>query len=423
MKRLGDFKPLNYARTAVCASVIFGSTLGAFVTTASAQDITVWFGRENFIPADAFETFHSENPGITVTTEVVRLEQAVADTLRATQAGRAPDIIQVPADGLAPLVAQGAVRDVSSLLEMWRADDAASLDDISSVGLDMASLEGTPYGMTLYAGPFWYTYRKDWLAAAGMDAPKTWEDVLAFARVAKADGHTGFAVIGSRAHDPVWFLSTFMSMGGQFENGVPQLDSDAGHYLLSFYQTLVREGLTSTDVLAWDSGAMRTAFIGGNAAQSLLGDNIYPTLNESLAWGEQWDGGRPPARPGAESEARTMTLGWPFIVTKDAAEDAAILKVLQYLAKAENVGEVSARYQPGTVLSVFASDEYNAVKPWASAFAGEFSNLTPLPTHPRQSQIYQILLDSMQEALTNPDADAAGIAAKHQAAINELVGG
>lgn len=411
------------SQAVVCASLILGMSASTIATSASAQEITVWFGRENFIPADAFDTFHAENPGISVTTDVVRLEQAVADTLRATQSGRAPDIVQVPADGLAPLVAQGAVRDVSGLLETWRAADPASLDDISSVGLEMASLEGTPYGLTYYAGPFWYTYRADWLEAAGLEVPATWDDVLEFARVAKADGQIGFAVIGSRAHDPVWFLSTFMAMGGQFEDGVPQLDSEAGHYLLSFYQTLVREGLTSPDVLAWDSGAMRSAFIGGEAAQAMLGDNIYPTLNESLAWSEQWDGGRPPARPGAEDEARTMTLGWPFLVTKDAAEDEAILKVLQYLADPANVGEVSARYQPGTVLSVFESAEYNEVKPWASEFAGEFGNLSPLPTHPRQSQIYQILLDAMQEALTNPEAVAAEIAARHQAAITELVGG
>ncbi|MBB3713060.1 ABC-type glycerol-3-phosphate transport system substrate-binding protein [Limimaricola variabilis] len=417
---LGRWRPIAHRL------MISGAMLMGFAQSALAQEtteITVWFGRENFIPADAFESFHAANPDIQVTTDVVRLEQAVADTLRAAQSNRAPDIVQVPADGLAPLVAQGAVRDVSSLLEAWRAENPAALDDISSVGLEMASLDGTPYGVTLYAGPFWYTYRKDWLNEVSLDEPQTWDDVLEFARAAKAEGYTGFALIGSRAHDPVWFLSAFMSMGGQFENGVPQLDSEAGHYLLGFYQTLVREELTSPDVLAWDSSAMRTAFIGGEAAQALLGDNIYPTLNESLEWDAQWAGARPPARPGAEEAARTMTLGWPFLVTTDAAEDAAILKVMQYLAHPENVGEVSARYQPGTVLSVFESEDYNGVKPWASSFAEAFSDLAPLPTHPRQTQIYQILLDAMQEALNTPDGDPAAIAAKHQAAIRDLVGG
>ncbi|WP_162652946.1 extracellular solute-binding protein [Lentilitoribacter sp. Alg239-R112] len=415
----------NTVRSVACASLIFGGSLLAGTNDVIAQstEVTVWFGRENFMPADAFETFHKNNPDIKVTANVVRLETAVADALRAGQAGRAPDILQVPADGLAPLVAQDAVRDVSGILKMWRSEDPASLDDFSSAAIEMASLDGTPYGVTLFAGPYWYTYRKDWLADAGMNVPQTWDDVLKFARAAKDQGNTGFAVIGSRAHDPVWFLATFMSMGGQFENGVPQINSEAGHYLLGFYQALVREGLTSPDVLAWDSGAMRASFIGGNAAQALLGDNIYPTLNESLTWNEHWDGTPPPARPGAESEARTMTLGWPFLVTKDAANDDVILKVLRYLSDPKNVGEVSVRYQPSTVMSVFKSPEYNRIKPWSSEFAEGFSNLTPLPTHPRQSQIYQILLDSMQEALSNPDADASNIAAKHQKLIDELTNG
>ena len=136
----------------------------------------------------------------------------------------------------------------------------------------------------------WYTYRKDWLDADGLKVPKTWDDVLHVARAMKAKGRIGFSVIGSRAHDPVWFLSTFMAMGGQFKDNVPQLDSDAGRYLISFYQTLVREGLTSPDVLALDSGSARAAFIGGTAAQLLDGDNIYPTIAKSLAWGTQWDG-------------------------------------------------------------------------------------------------------------------------------------
>lgn len=425
MKNFGSNTAAKKTGLLALATLLAGTSVLGIAQSTFAQDVTevtIWFGRENFIPADRFESFHKAHPDIRVNADVIPLEQAVADTVRAARADRAPDIVQVPADGLAPLVAQDALRDISPILERWKAEAPGTFNDMSSVAVDMASLDGAPYGLTVFAGPMWYTYRKDWLEAAGLDVPKTWDDVLDVARAMKAEGHVGYAVIGSRAHDPVWFLSTFMAMGGQFENGVPQLDSEAGHYLLSFYQTLVREGLTSPDVLAWDSGAMRAAFIGGTAAQMLEGDNIYPNINESLKWGEQWDGSKAPARPGAEAESRTMTLGWPFLVTKNAASDDAILEVLQYLASPENVTEVSARYQPGTVLSVFKSDAYNSVKPWASQFAEDFANLTPLPTHPRQSQIYQILLDAMQQALQNPDQDPAEIAAAQQAEIDQLVG-
>ena len=417
-------RPNSSIRSAVLAAMLGTASVLGLAANANAQEtteITIWFGRENFIPADAFETFHEENPDIRVTADVIPLEQAVADTLRAARADRAPDIVQVPADGLAPLVAQGAVRDIGALLEQWQADDPASYNDMSSVAWDMASLNGTTYGVTVFAGPYWYTYRSDWLEEAGLDVPETWDDVLDVARAMRDDDRIGFTVIGSRAHDPVWFLATYMAMGGQFEDGVPQLDSEAGVHLLSFYQTLVRENLTSPEVLAWDSGSMRAAFINGDAAQGMIGDNIYPTINQTLTWGEEWDGSVPPYREGAEDARRVMTLGWPFLVTQNAGEDEAVLRVLQYLTRPENVAEVSMRYQPGTVLSVFSSEEYNEAKPWAAQFAEGFGNLTPLPTHPRQSQIYQILLDAMQAALQSPDQDASEIAANHQQAINDLV--
>ena len=414
------------ARVSVATAALTAVLSGGLALPAAAQEtteITIWFGRENFITADNFESFNAKHPDIQVTTDVIPLEQSVADTIRAARAGRAPDIVQTPADGLAPLVAQGVVRPIDDMLARWQEESPETYDQLSQTAWDMASLDGKTYGMTLFAGPFWYTYRADWLEAAGMEVPETWDDVLDFARAVKDEGKIGFATVGSRAHDPVWFLSIFMAMGGQFEENVPQLDSPAGHYLLSFYQKLVAEELTSDDILAWDSGAMRAAFINGEAAQAMIGDNVYPTVNESLQWKSEWNGSRPPYRPGAEEASRTMALGWPFLVTKDAANDEAILKVLQYLATPENAAEVAMRYQPTTVLSVYESEKYNEAKPWASQFAQDFAELTPLPTHPRQSQIYQILLDAMQAALQNPDQDPAMIAASHQKRIDELVDG
>lgn len=385
-------------------------------------ELTMWFGRENFIPGDAFDTFHEENPDIRVTTDVIPLEQAVADTLRAARAGNAPDIIQVPADGLPPLAIQGALYDATDLLAQWQAENPESYGNLAEAAFSMASWEGTPYGVALHIGPYWYTYRADWFEEAGLDVPTTWDGVLDAGRNFAEQGYVGFSIHGSRAHDPVWLLAMFMAMGGQWENGVPQLDSDAGVYLLEFYQALTGENIGSSEILAWNSGDMRAAFINGQAAQGLIGDNVYPTINEALSYPDEWNGTAPPARPGAEDQNRTMTLGWPYVVTADTEHPDAVLKVLQYLARPEIVAEVAQRYQPTTVLPVLNAESYVEAKPWAPDFAEPFSNLVPLPSHPRQPQIYQILLDAMQEALQNPDADASDIAARHQQAIDDVVG-
>jgi multiple sugar transport system substrate-binding protein len=414
---------VNPSRRPAAAMVVV-LVIGMLAGMAQAQqpvEITMWFGRQDFIPGDAFETFHQENPDIRVRTDVIPLEQAVADVLRTARAGQAPDIVQVPADGVPPLAIQGALLDFGPYLEQWAAEHPESYGNLAQAAFDLATYEGTTHGVAVHYGPYWFTYRIDLFEEAGIPhPPQTWDEVLEAGRALRTSDRIGFSVIGSRAHDPVWFLATFMAMGGQWQDGIPQLDSEAGHYLLGFYQTLIRDDIAHPETLAWTSGEMRAAFIGGNAAQAMIGDNIYPVLNQSLEYGTEWAGSPPPSRPGGEAENRTMALGWPYLVTADTDHPEAVLKVLQYLARPEIVSEVALRYQPTTVLPVMDDPAYVEAKPWAPDFAEPFAELVPLPSHPRQPQIYQILLDAMQDALQNPTADPVDMAARYQAQLDEL---
>jgi len=398
--------------------------VSVFSITVAAQDTTLrfWFGRENFIPGDHFETFEEENPGVTVETDVIPLENAVAEFIRAAQAGNAPDVLQVPADSMGPLARQNLLLDMSEYIEKWENENPSNYDNLVDLAWNMASWQGTPHGVTLHMGPFWYAYRQDWFEEAGIEhPPATWDDVIEAGKMLSNEDRIGFSIIGSRAHDPVWFLSLFMAMGGPYEGNVPQLNSDAGIYLLEFYQQLMSENIASRETVAWDSGDMRASFIGGNAAQALIGDNIFPTLQESLSYGEEWNASAPPVRPGGEEEAKYMALGWPYLVSADTEHPELVSKALQYMSRTEIVKDVALRYQPTTNIAVLTDEEYVEAKPWAPDFQEPFSKLVPLPGHARQPQIYNVLLDAMQEALQNPESDASEIAAEYQAEIDKIV--
>jgi len=384
--------------------------------------LKAWFGRENFIPGDRFAAFERENPGVKVVADVIPLEQSVAEYIRAAQAGQQPDVVQVPADSIGPLARQGMLKDVGELFASWKADEPETYNNLVDLAWTMGSFEGVQYGVALHMGPFWYVFRKDLFEQANIPyPPATWDDVLDAGMKLKGPNMTGFAIIGSRAHDPVWMLSIFMSMGGQFIENVPQLDSPAGVYLLKFYQELMKNGIAHSETLAWDSGNMRAAFIGGNAAQALIGDNIFPTIQESMEYGSVWSGSAPPSRPGAEAENRYMALGWPYLVSEQTQHPELVLKLLQYMSRTEIVKEVALRYQPTTNIAVLNDPEYVVAKPWAPSFAEPFSKLVPLPAHAKQPEIYQVLLDAMQEALSNPDANPEELAKTYQSDINKIV--
>jgi ABC-type glycerol-3-phosphate transport system substrate-binding protein len=385
--------------------------------------VRVWFGREDFIPGDRFERFHKDNPNIKVVFDVVPLEQAVQDYLRNYNAGNAPDMIQVFHDNIGTLAAQDSLLDMTSYIEDWKKNNSDSYNNILPQAWDMASFDGIPYGMAAHVGPYWHVYRKDIFEANNLNPPETWDEVIEYAKLLtdSEEEFYGYALVGGRAHPPWWMLSTFMSMGGEHtETGLPVIDSEAGIYLLNFYQQLQKDGSINPESISWSSGEMRGAFIGGNAAMAPIGDNIFPKVHEAMEYGGKWDATIQPYRPGAEAQRKNELWGWPMVVNKKTEHPEAIAKVLEYLIDTDIAKEVAYRYQPTTNKEVMQSEEYAEQKPWAPKFTEALSNTVIMPYHVRQAEVSNILVDAMQEALTNPDADASEMAARYQKLLNAL---
>lgn len=387
--------------------------------TPGVTEITMWFGREDFIPDDRFETFHRENPDIRVNFDVIPLEQGLTEFIPAFQAGRAPDVLQLNHFNVIPLVRQGMVQDIGSVIERWRTEDPQDFAQIAPVAFDLATWEGTTYGMSMWAGPRFHVYRKDLFDAAGLPAPETWDDVLDAARALNAPDMLGISLHGSRAHSPWgWFGSKFMNMGGEFVDGVMQIDSPAGIYLLEFHQTLAREGLIDNDVLALNSGDFRAAFIDGRAAQFYEAGNLYPRLNENLEFGEEWVAIVPPYRPGAQNDFSVGGFGWPFYVSARTENLDAIYRIFKYISQYSH--EVAIRYQPPTRTTVFDRDDMRAAQPWWEDIKDIYDTMVLFPIHPRMTEMQEVVLDAKQWAFQNPNADPRTVVGRFQAELDAI---
>jgi ABC-type glycerol-3-phosphate transport system substrate-binding protein len=383
-------------------------------------ELSVWFGRENFIPDDAFESFHQQYPNIKVNVDVIPLEQALTEAATALSAGVGPDILQTDSRRIPPLVEAGLLLPMDDQLALWKKEDPDSYKTISSAGWDHGIYNGVAYGLAIFSGPFNHVYRKDLLEEAGLDVPKTWEEMLEVARVLNdPPAMNGFAVRGPSS--TVWFSSHYMSMGGTYdENNVIQLDSEAGIYALDFYQTLVEENLISADVLAWGSGDMRAAFITGRAAQAPIGNNIFPSIQEELEYGVEWAAVPPLYREGAESEYRYASLGWPMVATVATDHPYEVGLVLRYLAEHEPAMSVARRYQPTTVMTVWDDPGYIAEQPWAQDFSEALKMMVPTPPNLFITQMDQIVLDALGEVMSDTSADPAEVAARYQIQLDNL---
>jgi len=343
--------------------------------------------------------------------------------LRNYKANNAPDIVQVFHDNIGTLVAQDSLYDMTTELENWKKEDAEGYDKILKQAWDMASFKGKPYGMAAHVAPYWHVHRTDLFKENNLSVPETWDDVIEAADILTDTSKEfyGYSIVGGRAHPPWWFLSIFKSMGGEHTaTGLPMIDSEAGVYLLNFYQKLQKNGSLHPETISWSSGEMRGAFIGGNTAMIPEADNIYTKINEAMAYEDMWTATVQPYRPGAEADRKTALWGWPMVVNKKTSNPEAVKKVLQYMIDTDIVSEVAYRYQPTTNTEVTQSAEYVKRKPWAPKFTEELSKTIIMPYHIRQSEVSNILVDAFQEALQKPDADAAEMASRYQKLLNAL---
>lgn len=416
------------ARTAIATLALLGLA-GLEANDAMAQDrsLKVWFGRENFVPDDQFKAFMAENPDINVDFEVVRLEDVAAQLILAMRSNTAPDIVQIHAATVPQLANGGVLHDATELVEQMQKDFPETYDQLAPITWSAATHDGGIYGASLHNQGIYLTYRTDWLEEAGVELPlETVDQVLDAAKAVAAlgDDRYGFSLIGC-CHSPVWEMPLFRSMGGQYVDGVPQIDSEPGHAWINFYQTLIREGAAHPDTLSWDSGEMRSAFIGGRAGVMNEGEHIYVPLHEQIPYGEgKWGFAALPKLEGHEDASVQSGFGFPYVITTASEDPEAAMRAIEYLARADTVKSVAIDYQPTSNMAVSEDPEYLAAKPWAPDILPLSSQLDPLPSHPTaQIQLYEILKELREAMIANPDENPAVMAARYQERLNEAAGG
>lgn len=420
---------------ATTASVAFAAVTPAQAdyTAACANEIDsaevqIWFGRDGFIPDDAFETFRERYPQIEVRVDAIPLEQQPADFVRKFGSGDSPDIIQPEFSEIGVLARRGMLMDVTPILEEWQSSNPDLYEAMTPTAWEMASFEGTPHGLALHHGVYWNVYRADVLEELGLELPQTWDDVLTVgqaiseAKDAEGGGMYGYTLNASASQTPEWSKSRFAQMGGEWVDGVMQIDSEAGHYWLEWHQRAVKMGVVSPNTIAFEWPDVVSNFRGEKAAMAQMSRNAFPTdLAPYLEYGAKWEiNPAPYAMPGHEDAARYVTNGWPYVVSAEAQSPCAVGLVLQYLADDPQSLSEAVRYQPVSNGRVLASAEYLEVAPWGEVMVEPWGELEVLPYHANQVAMNRVIREAMQDAILNPDKDVAEMAAEYQEKLDEL---
>jgi multiple sugar transport system substrate-binding protein len=252
------------------------------------------------------------------------------------------------------------------------------------------------YGLAPGVNGLALVYNKDLLAAAGLQPPKTWDELKAASAKLSKDGKYGLAFSAIPSEEGTWqFLPFFWSNGAELS----ALDSPQATKALQYVTDLVSTGAASKSVVNWSQNDVADQFVSGNAAMMINGSWNLARLDKetSLHYGVV-----PIPAPQAGA-APSVALGGEVgvvPVTGDATQQAAG-KVLSCILSEPTMSEWSKAhaYVPSkTAVAAKFGVENPAMQPFIDEVATAKSRTAELGD--KYPKVSQALADAVQAALT-----------------------
>jgi ABC-type glycerol-3-phosphate transport system substrate-binding protein len=396
--------------------------------------LTMWVAREQYLPTDEFyDALKEKYPNITLKTELQADDALFSQMQRMVAAGQdLPDLVQVDSFFAAPMVDTGVAIDMTDLVTRWEEEDPELFalqspavfykDDDKIVGLGTTGTADVIY------------YRADWLKEAGYEAPlASWDEVLEALRAIK-EKHPDivpWAMIGTRGEGVNYLLTQMMASGVEFDGAVPQLDTEAGRYVIEFYQTLINDGLATIEALGWGENESRGAWIGGRAAMTLDGIRSSNDLGDAIQEGvgishpDGWSMMLPPLSRTGEPEAGVHTTATrTFHITSSSEhpyEASLVLREMTETDLALAAAQAGAIYLQKDVL---ASPDFRKVYPYlADDQIDAIANGATFPASSTFFAVVEVLERMIQDILLNPDESSQVLAQKWQEELDAAAAG
>ncbi|UYO96409.1 sugar ABC transporter substrate-binding protein [Microbacterium sp. M28] len=259
---------------AACAGDSGGN--GGDSANGEGKTLTVWIMQGTNPDSTAFldevAAEFKEETGAKVEFEEVQWADAHDRFVTSIAGGTTPDIAETGTTWTAEFADAGALLPIDEYVD---AEDGLR-DDLVE-GLEVAgTYDDELYGMPWYAGVRSIIYRADIFEELGLEAPKTWDDIIAAGEAIKA-AHPEimpFPVPGDaefQVYPWVW------GAGGEIatldgDTWTSEMDSAESQEGIQFYTDLAtKHGFSSAGATTWKETDLRDAFVAGNVAMMLSG--------------------------------------------------------------------------------------------------------------------------------------------------------
>lgn len=299
---------------------------------------------------------------------------------------------------ISQFISGNATYDVLSINSDWLSGVAHFLEPLDSYierdGLDLeatfgsaiaktASVSGQVVGMPTRTGGDVYWYNKDMFDEAGLEPPRTLDELRKNAQTVQKQSSSGETEVygySIMAASPLWTVSSFADLyyphGGHYltvdlTEANPSLLEPFTAEILDFMKGLATDGLTP-DPLAWTYDDNIVAFQQARLASSAEGwmrSNLMEDLTKSKVVGKIGYDVMPSEKLGPDEPTYYGASGWGLCIDKNSPRKDAAWELLKFMVGYDAQKLMAMEYANGpTVLAVLEDPEFQEEIPAAAAY-------------------------------------------------------
>jgi multiple sugar transport system substrate-binding protein len=316
-----------------------------------------------------------------------------------------PDIVIIDNPDHASYSAMGIFADITDKMAGW-----PDLKQYYDGPLNSCKLNGKLYGLPFGSNCLSLYYNADMLKAAGVNPPKTWDELKSAALKTTKGNVRGFGISSVQNEEGTFGFLCFLWGSG---NTSFQINNANGIKALSLYRDLAKSGAMPKEVINWTQGDTMNQFISGNLAMMVNGPWQVPTMR-AQAKNLNWNVALLPVGAKAASDLGGENFG----VVNGPNVDQALAFIKWVASPAEMKTYINEYGYIASRKDVAATQFTN--DPVMKVFAAQMASAQPRGPHARWPEISDALSLAMNESITavaSPEAAAA----KAQATIDSVL--
>ncbi|MGL4609278.1 MAG: ABC transporter substrate-binding protein [Trueperaceae bacterium] len=250
-----------------------------FLGASQAQTTLIWWdyytsGAANDAMNDLIAAYEAANPDVIIERTTVGFGDLKPRIIQAAATNTMPDIVIIDNPDHQAMAAQGALADLTSYISEWEGKDIYYEGPWSSTLYDGKNY-GVPFGSnatTLY-------YNVELLEEAGVEPPKTWDELRETAKTLTSGDRAGFCLSLINSEEGTFtFLPFIWGNGGD----IPTIGDDKSVEALALLNAMMNEDKSiPKDVLNWGQGDVNNQFMAGKCAMQINGPWQVPGLEEA----------------------------------------------------------------------------------------------------------------------------------------------